>query len=410
MTSSPRPIPTPTIALIAVPGVGDHEPGAAARAVADLLLRLRGDAGSRYSSFVDRTVRIPTKPACINPRSAPNVAPALRRSLFAEQHPSLRPQLQYGGAAARDREEDSPDHQMMRAQLAEYRSAGEPYDAVRLEGERLTDSGNGGAGEVQARLHVYEMRWADLARLRSGALRVVTELYQLFVHVVHLGLTALDHARLEHSTSALWRIYGSVHTWAVRLLTVFVPAVFVTMLVTIGAAAALGMTSGNALVIGRLVLVGWLVGAGALVHLIFRAYGRLRPGALVGGISVYAAAATPVALVAARARTEDQLLDGTLHVFEVEAIAAAVAWDALYLLGALAGGLGLLACARLAGPARTRALRAARTAAATLAVSVASMIVATFVIWAVVYRVVDGVLPARPFAAVIPSFHRQGQG
>ena len=173
------PRPTPTIALVAVHGVGDHQPGAAARAVADLLLRLRGSAGSRYSSFVERSVRIPTKPARVNPRSAPNVAPDLRRSIFAEQHAFLRTQLQYGGAAARDREEDSPDHQLMRAQLAEYRSTGEPYDTVRLEGERLTEAADAGGEDVQARLHVYEVRWADLSRLKSGALRFFAELYQL---------------------------------------------------------------------------------------------------------------------------------------------------------------------------------------------------------------------------------------
>src|ERR671932_2614904 len=151
--TSPR---RPTIAVVAVNGVGDHQPGAAARAVADLLLRLRGEQGSRYTSFAERTVRIPVKPARVNPRSAPNVAPDLRQSIFAEQHPFLRTQLEYAGAAARDREEDSPDHQLMRAQLAEYRSTGEPYETVRLEGERVTASSDGGTAETEACVHVYE--------------------------------------------------------------------------------------------------------------------------------------------------------------------------------------------------------------------------------------------------------------
>jgi hypothetical protein len=403
------PKPTPAIALVAVPGPGDHAPGAAARLVADLLLRLRGESGSRYSSFVEHAVRIPTKPARVNSRSAPNVAPDVRRALFAEQHPFLRTQLQYGGAAARDREEDSPDHQMMRAQLAEYHSGGEPYDTVRLEGERLVESGNGGAGEVRARLHLYEMRWADLSQLRSGALRAFAELYQLFVHVADLGRIALDHARLEHSTSALWRIYGGMHTWAVRLLTVFIPAIFVTMLATIAAVAAVGLSSGNRLLVSRLVLGAWILAAGGLAHRVFRAYERLRPGALVVGLAAYAAAATGMALVATRARNEKELLDGTLHVFEAEAVAAAITWDAVYILGAMAGGLGLFAWARLDRAVRARVWRAVRSATATLAVATASMLIATFVAWAAIYRVVDDVLPARPFAAVIPSFHREGQ-
>jgi hypothetical protein len=79
------PRPTPTIALVAVPGSGDARSGVAARSLADLLLRLQGRGNSRYSSFVERPVRIPTKPARVNPRSAPNVAPDPRRSIFSAQ-------------------------------------------------------------------------------------------------------------------------------------------------------------------------------------------------------------------------------------------------------------------------------------------------------------------------------------
>jgi hypothetical protein len=399
--------PAPTIALVAVPGAGDHEPGAAARAVGDLLLRLRGKHGSRYSSFVERTVRIPTGPTRVNPRSAPNVAPDLRRSIFAEQHPFVRTQLQYGGAAARDREEDSPDHQFMRAQLAEYRSRGEPYDAVRLEGERLTEPGDGGSAEVQARLHVYEMRWADLSRLGTGAFRFLAELYQLVLHGAHLGRTALDHARLEHPSSALWRAYGAAHTWAVRLLTVFVPAICVAMLATVIGAAALGL--GTDLLVDRAVLGGWLLAAGGLAYMLFRSYERLRPGALPIGLGAYVLGATPVAFVAAVARTEDGLRDGTMRVFEVGATVAAGVWAAIYALGALAGVLALLACLRLEGAARSRAWRAARTAAATLAVGTSAVLIATFVLWSTVAAGLGALLPSRPYTAMIPAFHRDGQ-
>ncbi|MFN2567630.1 MAG: hypothetical protein ABR499_21760 [Gemmatimonadaceae bacterium] len=403
---------TPTIALVAVHGVGDPRPGSAARAVADLLLRVRGCRGSRYSSFVERAIRIPTKPARVNPRSAPNVPPDLRPSIFAEQHTFLRTQLQYAGAAARDREEDSPDHQLMRAQLAEYRSTGEPYETVRLDGERLIESSAGGPAEVQARLHVYEMRWADLSRPKSGALRIVAELYQLLFHLAHLGRTALDHARLEHAGSSLWRTYGVAHTWAIRLLTVFVPALCVAMMTTaVGAVVLHGvqrlMTS--ELLVDRLVLGAWLLGAGGVVYTVFRAYDRLRPGALPTGLGAYVLGATPVALVTVAARDEDELLDGTIHVFEAEAVVAAGLWSGIYLLGAVAGGLGLMACLRLDGAARDRAWRAARTAAATLAASTTSVLVLTFVLWSSINHAVRGFLPDRPFAAMVPAFHRDGQ-
>jgi hypothetical protein len=396
--------PTPTIAVVAVPGAGDHEPGASARAVADLLLRLRACDGSRYASFVEHAVRIPTNPARVNPRSAPNVAPDLQRSIFGEQHAFLRTQLQYGGAAARDREEDSPDHQLMRAQLAEYRSTGAPYDSVRLEGDRLRQSADGVA-EVQSRLHVYELRWAEFSRLASGAMtRPLAELYQLFLHVAHLGRTALDHARLEHSPSALWRTYGAAHTWAVRLVTMFVPAILLATLATVVAAAVPYLVSPTGVAAGRVIVGVWLVAAGGVVYRLFRAYDRLRPGALVVGVAAYALAASGVALAAMRARRSAELLDGTMHVFEVEALLAAGVWYATYLAGGLAGVLGLIACARARGTARRRAWRAARTAAATLAVAATSTVAVTFVLWAATHRALAGVLPVRPYTPLLPIF------
>ena len=401
--------PTPSIALVAVPGPGDQPPGAAARAVADLLLRLRSCEGSRYSAFVERPVRIPTKPARVNPRSAPNVAPDLRRSVFGEQHPFLRTQLQYGGAAARDREEDSPDHQLMRAQLAEYGSNGEPYDTVRLEGERLIDAANGEAREVQAQVHVYEVRWAELTRLASGAMRFFAELYQLVLHIAHLGRVALDHARLEHAGSAVWRMYGGAHTWAVRVLTLFVPAVVVAMLATMLAGALPRLTSTGGLGGARLILGASLVVAGGLVYLAFRAYERVRPGALPVGVGAYVIGGGPVAVLAARARSENELLDGTLHVLEVEALLAAGVLNALYLFGALAGVLGLVACVRAVGAARDRAWRAARTAAATLAVATTGALMATFVLWTAMSYAVVTLLPTRPYTALLPIFGRGEQ-
>ncbi len=399
--------PTPTIALVAVPGPGAEGPGVAARRLADLLLRLRRDDRNRYSSFVERAVRIPTKPARVNPRSAPNVAPDLPRSLFAEQHPFLRTQLEYAGAAARDREEDSPDHQLMRAQLADYRSASEPYETILLEGDRLADCANGGAPEPLAHVNVYELRWADLTGPRSGARRIFSELYQLFVHIAHLGRTAVDHARLEQATSPAWRLYGGAHTWAVRLLTLVIPAIVVSMLATLVGVGAVGLVTGRwGVIAGQLVLAAWVIFAGAAVYWSFRAYDRLRPGARWIGVGAYVATGVPLALIAARARNDEELIDGTLRVFQAEAIAAAVAWDGLYLTGLAAAVFAVVACGRLRGSASARAWRAARTAAATLAVATTSMLVATFVVWAALHRIVGDALPTGSVSAIVPAFER----
>jgi hypothetical protein len=158
------------------------------------------------------------------------------------------------------------------------------------------------------------------------------------------------------------------------------------------------------LLLDRLVLGAWIFAAGGLAYLLFRAHERWRPGALPAGLGAYVLAATPLAFIAAGARSEDDLLDGTLHVFEGAAAAAAVAWDAVYLLGALSGCLGLVACSRLDGPARGRAWRATRTAAATLAVTTVLTLVGTLFVWAVLFRAAEELLSGRPFQAMIPAF------
>jgi hypothetical protein len=406
--SSQRQAPIPTIAVVAVPGAGDHAPGRSAGVVADLLLRLRSWEGTRYGSFVERPMRIPTRPARVNPRSAPNVAPDLRWSMFAEQHPFLRTQLQYGGAAARDREEDSPDHQLMRAQLAEYRSTGAPYETVRLEGERLAEVTDTGTREVQARLHVYEVGWSDLSRSASRMLRPLAELYQLGLHIADLGRMALDHARLEHSASPLWRAYGTVHTWAVRLVMLLVPAILVAIVATLGGALVPQLLGDVGIPIHVGVAV-WVIAAGRVIHVAFRAYERVRPGALIVGVGAYVVGAVGLVIAAVRSSRADELLVGAIRVFELQAVIAGAALWALYLAGAVAGVLALASCVRTTGGARRRAWRAARTACATLAISGTSVLTAMFVVLAFGCVVALTWLPGTPYAPVLPLFGGDGQ-
>src|SRR5438270_7551118 len=106
----------PTIAVVAVHGVGDYARGASARAVADLLLRTGDDGadGPRYTAFHETPVRIPTKPAVVGPRSRPHTLKRLRRSIFTEQSDYVRTQQARRRTRRDDRSADLPEHQFMR--------------------------------------------------------------------------------------------------------------------------------------------------------------------------------------------------------------------------------------------------------------------------------------------------------
>src|SRR5437660_11229521 len=57
------------VAVVAVHGIGDHEPGASAKSIAELLLRLRqgrDDGENRFTSFKRFDVTIPVAPAFVS--------------------------------------------------------------------------------------------------------------------------------------------------------------------------------------------------------------------------------------------------------------------------------------------------------------------------------------------------------
>jgi hypothetical protein len=80
------------------------------------------------------------------------------------------------------------------------------------------------------------MYWADLSRVGSGLFSILGTIYQLILHISHLGRKTLDvgaqyapdprNQRLNES----WRLFSSSHAWAVRLFTIGVPVAITLML------------------------------------------------------------------------------------------------------------------------------------------------------------------------------------
>ena len=424
------PPPRPTIAIVAVHGVADQPPRDSAGAVANLLLRLWRGGASLYTSFREVPIRIPTKPAVV---SNPAEAEQASRSTFRmEDRPGyLQQHMQAARADATMAEAaatvpDVPDHQFMRAQLAEYRSAQAPYETVRLEGHRLHD------GEPVADVHVYEMYWADLSRLGTGLLRIFGELYQLLLHLANLGRVVVDHAALEHPSSRPWRWYAAAQASAVRLITLATPVLGLLMLATIGVVLPGALPGGAKLPVAALVLAlagagaagaaayrnrarlpvtAWALipllaaaaGAGAALALmrllnveqvlalewlavtalaldrLYAAYDRSRPGAAFYGRLAYAFGLGIPALAMLAANTRARIAVVALHAFEAQYLVLAASWVALVACAVAAGVLGWTLQRRLPrGSAESgRARRAAWTARTTLALSAASIFLLT---------------------------------
>ena len=430
----------PAIAIVAVHGVGDHEPGASAHAVADLLLRQRHPDGSaRYTSFGEEKVRLPVRPADLG--TSPT-----------------RPLV--------------PEYEFMHGQLERYPGSREPYDTIRIEGERLSEPGDGRPAAPIASVHLYEMHWADLSTIGASALRLFAEMYQLLFHLAVVGEIALRHASADLPDDRArrhWRRHERLHTAAVQLLTLAVPTTWLVMLATVlgflvlglpvggrnGLLAAAGAAAGGcavwcilyrvpalharplwwmgvpvaALAAGWLawslasaethaphrdlvLLVAWLVLAATVLSRVFRAYDRVCPGARdVGRIALLGGAIFVLSMVARvgpaiwEGRDDAALANAVVNAFELETICVVVVWYLLYACAAVAAFHASRATRGFAAAARIS--RAVWTARATLALSASSVLVFTFVLWAAVLKASARLLPAGTPEAIWAPFQER---
>jgi hypothetical protein len=197
------------IAVIAVHGVGHQEPKESARAIARMLSGLRADGTSdpRYGTFNEVGFQIPVVPVRVSPQ--PEEPP---EGVFDERPAALRREQ------ARLKADDGgpsidPSIDFMRNQLRGYAEHG-VYKSTVLRAAR-SDA---------LLVDVYEMFWADMSRLQTGALRFFFALYELLFHLSGLGRKALDWASIELSADKAWARLVWFRRWADRFLGLFIPA------------------------------------------------------------------------------------------------------------------------------------------------------------------------------------------
>ncbi len=217
------------IAVIAVHGVGDQQPYDSAHRIADLLQSL--DAGTppvepaspecpAYFPFHEHTIRLDVRPTVVRDKASQPAtsnteqAGANKNTALPDGAGMRGPFDAWVSARFKEKKEDvlSDDdlwYEFTRSQLRLYRGE-EPentYGTIRVEGRRAKQKGAGGKEEEERDVHIYELYWADLSRLKAGALSVFTELYQLLLHLPSLGTHVVNTAAAHHAKSSGWRAY-----------------------------------------------------------------------------------------------------------------------------------------------------------------------------------------------------------
>lgn len=407
----------PYIAVIAVHGVADQKPFASARDIANLLVDYPHDAQQRYSTFVESEIRLAVDP--IYPR----------QKVFAAEN--------FWGDTRASAENDITGygHEFMSEILSGRQMADPPevYATVRLEGRRFEPD--------PAKIHVYELFWADLSRVGSGVAQFFGELYQLLLHLPSLGKHSVSFAARENP-SPLWKLYRGIERWGARLLALIVPvlnlillALFCLLLprlagpnmqftlaylipavvamvvcalllrdrklhamVWLGAVPVVALMTVLAVsavfhwldadALSVLAAEVWLLTvAGMLV--VLRAYGRRQRRALPFGAFLFAAATLYLAWWWNRLGPSDvKIAEVSLHMAAGTLLVLGVVWFVWMLLTLIAGLLAVIAPLTVpkSDGKRKRARRAAWTGQFALVLAGSLFAVVTTVLWALLFR------------------------
>jgi hypothetical protein len=242
------------IAIVAVHGVGDHEPHSSARAISRLLLRIPRAYGGRYTSFSESPIGIPTAPVPeaaseqqVIERKSRELQSRTRRSLYDE-----RPERGSGDIpeAVAAHGSPPPDVRFMRDQLRDYESnpSDAVYESVRIEGRHIEPDAADGteSSTADARIHVYEMYWSDISRVGKSFLSIFGTFYQVVIHLPYVGLITLEESRGRHersegpasgsaqtkpfAQSRFWDSWLASYRWAMRCMTLVAPTLNILML------------------------------------------------------------------------------------------------------------------------------------------------------------------------------------
>jgi len=206
----------PTVAVVAVHGVGDQIQNATVRKISDLIAA-RKPQGSRstYTAGREVPIRIATR--------AVQLAEEDRAKTFPSFHElSLASHTAGRGVIDPSTTEPEPVDFAFTRQVLKDAPAPTPegvYETIRVETSRLHDA------RPAIDVHLYELYWTDLSRHGTGAIQVFAELYQILCHFGTLGRSTVDAAALRRPGSRRWNWYSRLQSWATDALTIWLVAI-----------------------------------------------------------------------------------------------------------------------------------------------------------------------------------------
>src|SRR5271163_1214328 len=257
----------PTVAVIAIHGVGRHAPGSSAEALATLLASLgREDAAQRnphappqnpapYAGFDIRAIDVPVaavataklvemsaqveggrRRTTANDRHQKSMLAKIwgvfdeRRGFLAERRIASAasvPASAKGAAPPPPPDGANFDYLYMLSQLADYH--GEPdrtFSTFRYESRRA-EPHPARPNHPAPRVHIYDAHYSDLSKPESSFVGFFFAFYQLLFHLAGIGLNGVYLAEAENTAPGSgpwpWRVFSWLHACAVRSLTMFVP-------------------------------------------------------------------------------------------------------------------------------------------------------------------------------------------
>jgi hypothetical protein len=285
------------IAVIAIHGVGDHQPEEMAKAVGAMLQTRQEPGGAdRYSALKQKVIGVRIEPVEVSDDCPITTGKKVWGPLDA---------LRLAGhkvAPATATLRNSIDHVFMEGQLSGYVSLG-PEDScefLRIEGTRKADT------EVpEKEVHIYDMFWSDLSGVGKSGLRIFGELYQILFHLGSIGINNVAAAaaffRHESRVARQWDNFSRAQKFAAGMIAFPIPLlnlILVAIAVALFAGGALsGLTPAEQGMTGGIAAVAVI--AGAWMYLLrqresvsgvrFRApliFLFLGAGTVIGGVAV----------------------------------------------------------------------------------------------------------------------------
>jgi hypothetical protein len=340
-------MPNPRIAVVAIHGVGDHQPAEMANSVANLLEDLKDAPWKpRYCTFAEKKIRINVTPVKVVGRAFP---PATHVTVESQRH-AVDEKETWGPMDAlykskravpdpSSAQTNGLDHLFLEGQLAKYKGEGpeDTYEALRLEGKRYANAPIGSEESPAPRrdtpeteVHIYDMFWSDLSGVGTVGLRIFGELYQLLFHLGSIGLNNVKAAAIFFRGSPAepaWQGFDCMQVWATAMLAWPIPLLNLIILgVALGLFADCALAKLSGVEEFNTVVVILFAGiAGALGYALWRK-GRFNGASFRGPVAACLALASVSAIAAIRADVAWHSFDNRLVREIVESVATLLAW------------------------------------------------------------------------------------